>query len=114
MRWGVGQALFTRPTRGRQGATLCLAPRFARRDYYALVRETAGIDLTGATEAELRQALQRKEGAEADALTGAELVDEAFKAYVEATLVQPTFLLADPGALSPLAKLKRADPPLSG
>ena len=107
---GLVRALFDTTTLERHGATLSFEPPFARRDYYALVRETAGIDLTGATEAELRQALQRKEVAEADALTGAKLVDEVFKAYVEPTLVQPTFVLDYPVALSPLAKLKRDDP----
>src|SRR2546422_9409179 len=38
------------------------------------------------------------------------LVDEVFKSYVEPTLVQPTFVLDYPIALSPLAKLKRGDP----
>src|SRR5439155_1679052 len=91
------------------GATVSFEPPLARRDYYTLVRETAGIDLARATEAELRAALRRKE-VDADALTGAKLVDEVFKNYVEPTLVQPTFVLDYPVALSPLAKLKRGDP----
>ena len=74
------------------------------------MRETAGIDLARATEAELRAALERKEVADADALSGGKLVDEVFKNYVEPTLVQPTFVLDYPVALSPLAKLKRGDP----
>src|SRR3989449_6971730 len=47
---------------------------------------------------------------EADQLPGVKLVDEVFKNYVEPTLVQPTFVLDYPVALSPLAKLKRGDP----
>ncbi len=45
-----------------------------------------------------------------DQLSSAKLVDEVFKTYVEPTLVQPTFVLDYPVALSPLAKLKRDDP----
>src|SRR5438046_5646000 len=74
-----------------------------------LVRETAGIDLAHATEAELRGALKRKDIADVGTLSGAKLVDEVFKNFVEPTLVQPTFVLDYPVALSPLAKLKRGD-----
>ena len=107
---GMVRELYGTATLERHGATLSFEPPFARRDYYGLVRETAGIDLAGATEAELRAALERKEVADAGALTGAKLVDEVFKNYVEPTLVQPTFVLDYPVALSPLAKLKRGDP----
>ena len=107
---GMVRELYGTTTLERHGATLSFEPPFARRDYYGLVRETAGIDLARATEAELRAALRRKEVADADTLTGAKLVDEVFKNYVEPTLVQPTFVLDYPVALSPLAKLKRGDP----
>src|SRR6266852_6725502 len=109
---GLVRELFNTTTLERHGATLSFAspPPFARRDYYTLVRETAGIDLTSTTDGELRQALKRKEVVEADTLTGPKLVDEVFKTYVEPTLVQPTFVLDYPVALSPLAKLKRDDP----
>src|SRR5437870_503054 len=89
------------------GAT---ARPFARRDFATLVRETAGVDLGRASEGELRAALKRKDVPEADQLPGVKLVDEVFKNYVEPTLVQPTFVLDYPVALSPLAKLKRGDP----
>ncbi len=107
---GLVRELFDTATLERHGATLSFATPFARRDYYTLVRETAGIDLTRTTDGELRQALKRKEVVEADTLTGPKLVDEVFKTYVEPTLVQPTFVLDYPVALSPLAKLKRDDP----
>jgi lysyl-tRNA synthetase class 2 len=107
---GMVQDLFGTTTLQRHGVTLDFKRPFARKDYYALVRETAGIDLTRAAEAELRAALKRKEVPDADRLSGAKLVDEVFKNYVEPTLVQPTFVLDYPIALSPLAKLKRGEP----
>ncbi len=107
---GMVQDLFGTPTLERHGATLSFERPFARKDYYTLVRETAGIDLTRATDAELRAALKRKGVAEADGYAGGKLVDEVFKTEVEPTLVQPTFVLDYPVALSPLAKLKRGDP----
>src|SRR5207253_3104135 len=81
---------FGTTTLERHGATLDFKRPFAHKDYYALVRETAGIDLAGASEAELRAALKRKDVADADQLSGAKLVDEVFKNYVEPTLGQPT------------------------
>src|SRR2546430_11228610 len=71
---GMVRELYGTTTLERHGATLSFEPPFARRDYYGLVRETAGIDLARATEAELRAALERKEVADADALTGGELL----------------------------------------
>jgi len=107
---GLVQELFGTTTLERHGATLSFARPFARKDYYALVRETAGVDLAAVTDGQLREALKRRNVAEADALAGAKLVDEVFKTYVEPTLVQPTFVLDYPIALSPLAKVKRGDP----
>jgi lysyl-tRNA synthetase class 2 len=107
---GMVQELFGTTTLERHGATLDFKRPFARKDYDGLVRETAGLDLARATEAELRAALKRKDVADADTLTGAKLVDELFKSYAEPTLIQPTFVLDYPVALSPLAKLKRGDP----
>ncbi|PYO92379.1 MAG: lysine--tRNA ligase [Gemmatimonadetes bacterium] len=96
----------------RHGATLSFERPFARKDYYALVREHAGVDLTTANDAELRAVLKRHNvpSAEFEKLNGAKLVDEVFKATVEPKLVQPTFVMDYPLALSPLAKPKRGDP----
>jgi lysyl-tRNA synthetase class 2 len=104
------QDLFGTTTLERHGAALSFARPFARADFSALVREHAGVDLGRAGDPELRAALERRNVAEADALSGAKLVDEVFKVYVEPALVQPTFVLDYPIALSPLAKPKRDDP----
>jgi lysyl-tRNA synthetase class 2 len=102
--------LFGGPAVERHGTALSFATPFARRDFYTLVHEAAGVDLRSATEAELRAALRRRQVDEADTLGGAKLLDALFKTYVEPTLVQPTFVLDYPVALSPLAKRKRDDP----
>ncbi len=106
---GLVGDVFGTTTLERHGATLSFARPFARKDYYALVRETAGVDLARATDEELRQALRRRNAGEADALSGGKLVDAVFKTYVEPALVQPTFVYDYPVALSPLAKAKRGD-----
>ncbi|HEY3219431.1 MAG TPA: lysine--tRNA ligase [Gemmatimonadales bacterium] len=109
---GLVQQLFDTTTLERHGATLSFEPPFARKDYYTLVREHAGVDLHTTKDAELRDVLQRHNAPPADvaALSGPKLVDEVFKTCVEPKLVQPTFVFDYPVALSPLAKPKRGDP----
>jgi lysyl-tRNA synthetase class 2 len=109
---GLVQELFGTELLERHGATLSFARPFARKDYYALMQEHAGVDLTRATDAELRAVLQRHNvpPAEVGELAGARLVDEVFKTCVEPALIQPTFVFDYPIALSPLAKPKRGDP----
>ncbi|HTI03971.1 MAG TPA: lysine--tRNA ligase, partial [Gemmatimonadales bacterium] len=109
---GIVQQLFGTSVLERHGATLSFAPPFARKDYYGLVREHAGVDLTQAGDAALRDVLKRHNvpPAEIAALRGPKLIDEVFKTCVEPKLVQPTFVFDYPLALSPLAKPKRGDP----
>ncbi len=107
---GLVRELFGATTLERQGATLEFARPFARKDFGELVRATAGVDLGRASEGELRAALERRNVAEARTLAGPKLIDEVFKTYAEPTLLQPTFVLDYPVALSPLAKLRRGDP----
>src|SRR3989441_8488006 len=109
---GLVLELFKSSVLERHGATLSFARPFARKDYYALVREHAGVDLNDTQDAELRDILKRHNTPPADiaALGGPKLVDEVFKTCVEPKLVQPTFVFDYPLALSPLAKTKRGDP----
>ena len=106
----LAQRLFGTAILERHGATLSFERPFARHDYYTLVREHAGVDLTTATDRELREVLKRHNATDTDTLSGPKLVDEVFKTCVEPKLVQPTFVFDYPVALSPLAKPKRGDP----
>ena len=107
---GLVNELFGTSVLERHGATLSFARPFARKDYYGLVNEHAGIDLAHTTDAELRAVLKRHNAPDTDQLKGPKLVDEVFKTCVEPKLVQPTFVFDYPVALSPLAKPKRGDP----
>src|SRR5256712_9619002 len=107
---GVVLELFGGTALERHGATLTFARPFARKDFCELVRATAGVDVGRAPEGELRAAVERRNVAEAATLAGPKLIDEVFKTYAEPTLVQPTFVLDYPIALSPLAKPRRGDP----
>jgi lysyl-tRNA synthetase, class II len=99
----------------RGGVTLNFAPPFAQVGFIEGVRERCGLDLRTATEEEMRAVLLRAgEALEAvQELTGGNLQDEVFKVVLEPHLMQPTFVLDYPKALSPLAKEHRADPALT-
>ena len=107
---GLVRQLFGGGVLERHGATLSFERPFARKDYFALVREHAGVDLAKTNDAELRAVLKRHNAPDADTLSGPKLVDEVFKTSVEPKLVQPTFVFDYPLELSPLAKPKRGDP----
>ncbi|MGH7614958.1 MAG: lysine--tRNA ligase [Gemmatimonadales bacterium] len=114
---GMVTELFGRSALERHGATLSFARPFARKDFSALMRDLAGVQVATATDDDLRAVLAKKVdfGEEAEqeesfaALSGARLLDAVFRTYVEPTLVQPTFVFDYPISLSPLAKLKRDD-----
>jgi len=106
---GLVTELAGAPVLERHGTRISFERPFARKDFFALIQETTGLDLRTASEADLRGALRRTQ-VDAAALSGAKLIDEVFKTFVEPMLVQPTFVLDYPVALSPLAKRKRDDP----
>jgi lysyl-tRNA synthetase class 2 len=99
----------------RYGAAVNFAPPFPRVPFIEAVRARSGLDLRTASDDEMRAVLLRKGGdAEAvAALAGSRLQDEVFKTFVEPHLVQPTFVVDYPKALSPLAKEHRSDPLLA-
>lgn len=99
----------------RDGVLLDFTPSWPRVGFIEGVRRTAGLDLRRASEAEMRNALLRSgaDPAGVAELSGGRLMDEVFKVFLEPTLVQPTFVVDYPKALSPLAKAHRSDPELA-
>ena len=99
----------------RSGTRLDFAPPFQRVRFIDGIRARTGLDLRGATEEEMRALLLRAnaDGEAVSALSGGRLQDEVFKVFVEPHLVQPTFVIDYPKALSPLAKEHRSDPSLT-
>ena len=99
----------------RRGVRLDFAPPYRRISFVAGIRDICGLDVLTADEAELRGFVARQ-GVGPDAvreLSGGRLLDEVFKHSLEPALVQPTFVLDYPKALSPLAKPHRDDPRLT-
>ena len=99
----------------RDGMTLDFRSPFQCISFVAGIRERTGLDLRTSSDDQLRRLL-RQSGSEADAvaaLSGGRLQDEVFKTALEPHLVQPTFVVDYPKALSPLAKEHRDDPALT-
>jgi lysyl-tRNA synthetase class 2 len=91
------------------------SPPFQRLQFVDALNERAGLDVRTAGDTALRAKLV---GAgvsreDADTMGGAKLVDEVFKTFLEPHLIQPTFVLDYPKALSPLARSHREDPLLT-
>ncbi|MDX2191881.1 MAG: lysine--tRNA ligase [Gemmatimonadales bacterium] len=97
------------------GTALSFAAPFARVDFRDGILERSGVDVLATDEPAMRAALRRAgmPAEEAEACTGAKLLDELFKAFLEPHLVQPTFVVDYPVALSPLAKRHRSRPGLT-
>jgi lysyl-tRNA synthetase class 2 len=98
----------------RDGVRLDFTTPWKRVRFLDGIRERAGLDPALASEDEMRRALVRAGMAaeEAETCSGGRLLDEMFKTFVERHLVQPTFVIDHPKALSPLAKVHREDPQL--
>jgi lysyl-tRNA synthetase class 2 len=99
----------------RFGVTFDFTPPWPRVRFVEAVDEHAGVDIRTATEDELRQRLLAagQDEETVRAFSGGKLLDGVFQEFVEPTLVQPTFVIDYPKALSPLAKLHRDDPTLT-
>ncbi len=121
---GLVRELYGSTAIERFGQTFDFTPPWPRRAYRALVKEHAGVDLSTATDDELRKLVmagwvtRKLEGDAVEpgtpqALPRTKLIDEVFKHFVEHTLEQPTFVVDYPVEISPLAKPKRGDPTLA-
>jgi lysyl-tRNA synthetase class 2 len=96
----------------RSGHLLDFTPPWPRVSFLEGIKRETGLDLRTASEVDLRKTLLRaNEPADVvESLSGARLVDEVFRAFLEPKLIQPTFVMDYPKPLSPLAKEHRSDP----
>jgi lysyl-tRNA synthetase, class II len=93
-----------------QGQQVDFGPEWQRVPLAEAIDERSGIDITRYTDQEALWAaiVERKLRVERKP-TWAKQIDELFSTYVEPTLIQPTFMVDYPVALSPLAKRKPGD-----
>lgn len=91
-------------------------PPFKKMTFKDAVSKYGGIDLDKYDETKSKELLNtaRKEGAEIEEGTSyGKILDEIFKTFVRPKIVQPTFVIDYPLALSPLAKRKADKPELT-
>lgn len=90
-----------------QGQEIDLTPPWPRKPMLEAIKEFSGVDLTGLTDGEARQAAKEK-GLDLDSQAGfGHVVEEFFDAFVEPNLIQPIFITDHPVEVSPLAKRKK-------
>jgi lysyl-tRNA synthetase class 2 len=98
-----------------QGLEIDLTPPYRRISMNDAVREATGVDFYAcATDEEARElAKTLKMEVKDKTATRGKLVAEAFDAFVEDTLIQPTFIIDYPVEISPLSKRKPSAPHLT-
>ncbi len=87
-----------------RGQELDLSPPFERVKFRDLIEDKAGLDISTASEEELRKFCEKREMDIKKKSTYWNLVDKIFEECVERDLIQPTFVVDYPIAISPLAK----------
>lgn len=97
-----------------QGQTIDLAPPWKRATMAELVLAATGIDFESLTDLETGVAAVKAEGIPVpeDCPSLGKLLNHCFEEKVEATLIQPTFVIDYPVEISPLAKPHRSKPGL--
>ncbi len=89
------------------GKTISFKAPFRRLTMTDAILEKTGYDITGQTEAQLREACARLNVEVDDTMGKGKLIDAIFGQYCEGDLVQPTFICDYPIEMSPLCKRHR-------
>jgi lysyl-tRNA synthetase class 2 len=97
-----------------QGQEIDLTTPWKRVTMYEVVKENTGLDFARFTSFEEAKEAATKAGIKVpeDCQAIGKLLNEAFEQKVEATLIQPTFIVDYPVEISPLAKPHRSKPGL--
>ena len=89
------------------GKTISFKTPFRRLTMTDAILEKTGYDITGQSEAQLREACARLSVEVDDTMGKGKLIDAIFGQYCEGDLVQPTFICDYPIEMSPLCKRHR-------
>ena len=107
----VATAALGEPRFVYQGHEIDLTPPWSRKTLRQAILEGSGVDYVAHPDQPSLLAAARAAGADvAGDTVWPRIVDELLKQFVRPHLIQPTFLVDYPVALSPLAKRKAGDP----
>lgn len=90
------------------GQEIDLTPPWNRLTMIGAIKEKSGVDFDQIQTYEEAVAIAKEKGVEVKETRG-EIIEEFFDAFVEETLIQPTFIYDYPVEISPLAKRKNDD-----
>jgi lysyl-tRNA synthetase class 2 len=95
------------------GREIDFTPPFRRLSITDAILEKTDFDVSGKSEAELREACRRLHVEVDETMGKGKLIDAIFGQYCEDDLIQPTFIMDYPIEMSPLCKRKRDNPELT-
>jgi lysyl-tRNA synthetase class 2 len=93
--------------------TIDFGKPFERLTIFGAIEKFTGIDMSSMDESQLRAACKELHIEVEDNMGKGKLIDEIFGAKCEANLIQPTFIMDYPTAMSPLTKKHRDNPELT-
>ncbi|SFM31277.1 lysyl-tRNA synthetase, class II [Paenibacillus sp. 1_12] len=94
-----------------QGQEIDLTPEWRRVSMVDAIKEVVGVDFSKhMTDEEAHQLAKEHKVHVEPMMTFGHIVNQFFEAFVEETLIQPTFVYGHPVAISPLAKKNAQDP----
>ncbi len=97
-----------------EGMDIDLNPGWRRVSMIDAIKEVTGVDFNNIKTDEEAQAIAKEKGVEYEEIknTRGHIINEFFETFVEATLIQPTFITDYPVEISPLTKRKKDQPEL--
>jgi len=110
----IAQNVLGKTTINYQGTELDLSKGWKRIPMIEAIKEITGIDFNeiNTDEEALQLATEKHIELEPTKKTRGHVINAFFEAYVEETLIQPTFVIDYPVEISPLTKRKKDDPRL--
>ena len=96
------------------GNEIDLTPGWNKITMIDAIKQETGVDFNTIKNDEEAQAIAKEKGVEFDEIknTKGHIINEFFEAFVEKTLIQPTFVMDYPVEVSPLTKRKKEQPEL--